>query len=628
MPNGNNGKVLRVDLTQRKVRTDEPDARFYRTYMGGEGLVGYYLLQEQKAGVEPLGPENHLIFAPGVVTGAPLPGSGRHGVGARSPLTGGFAASEAGGFWGAELKHAGYDAIVVEGRADRPVYLWVHDGQAEIRDAAHLWGKTTGEAQEMIRAELGDRAIRVAQIGPGGENQVLYASIINDLKDSAGRGGMGAVMGSKNLKAIAVRGHHPPEMADREQVAALRRWFVDDWEAAGRPMFELGTAGGLSSFNETGNLPTFNFREGQFAGAGHISGEAMRDTILIDRDACFACPVRCKRVVRTEGRYQNDPAYGGPEYETLGALGSICGVDDLAAIAYGNQLCNAYSLDTISTGMSIGFAMECFEAGLLSEADTDGLRLTFGNAEAMVQMIERIARRQGLGDLLAQGVRRAAAAIGRGAEQYAMHVKGLELPMHEPRVKHGMGLGYAVSPIGADHMQGLHDTEYVSRAPTEVGILEPLPATDLSPAKVRLFVYRQTLYALLNSLLFCDFCDRYGLARLPEVVEAVTGWKTTAWELMKVGERALTLARAFNVREGLGRKDDRLPERFFSPHPTTEPKGVAVDREALARAVTTYYGMMGWDGDGVPTEARLHELGIGWAIGKMAEGAAATAGRP
>lgn len=617
MPHGYHGKVLRVDLTQRRVWTQEPDERFYRTYLGGEGFIGYYLLTEQRAGVDPLGPENRLVFAPGVVTGAPVPGSGRHGVGARSPLTGGFAASEAGGFWGVELKRAGYDAIVVEGQADRPVYLWVHDGEVEIRDAAHLWGKTTGEVQELIRTEMGDRAIRVAQIGPGGENQVLYACIINDLKDAAGRGGMGAVMGAKRLKAIAVRGHHAPEVADRERLTALSRWFVEDWEAAKRPMYELGTAGGLSSFNEIGNLPTFNFREGQFAGAHKISGEAMRDTVLIDRDACFACPVRCKRVVRTEGRFGNDPAYGGPEYETLGALGSICGVDDLAAIAYGNQLCNAYSLDTISTGMSIGFAMECFEAGLLTEADTGGLRLTFGNAEAMVQMIERIARREGLGDLLAQGVRRAAAAIGRGAEQYAMHVKGLEIPMHEPRVKHGMGLGYAISPIGADHMQGLHDTMYVSKPATEVGILEPLPATDLSPAKVRLLIYRQTFYALLNSLVLCDFCDRYGPGLLADVVKAVTGWDATTWELMKVGERALTLARAFNAREGLGRKDDCLPERFFSPHYTTEPKGVAVDREAFEQAVTTYYAMMGWDGEGVPTEARLHELGIGWVIGKM-----------
>lgn len=617
MPLGYNGKILRVDLTRRKLTADEPDAKVYRTYLGGEGLIGYYLLQEQPAGVDPLGPDNRLIFAPGVVTGAPLPGSGRHGVGARSPLTGGIAASESGGFWGTELKRAGYDAIIVEGRADRPVYLWVHDGEAELRDAAHLWGKTTGETQELIRAELGDKAIRVAQIGPGGENQVLYACIINDLKDAAGRGGMGAVMGSKNLKAIAVRGHHGPEMADREKVSALSRWFVQDWEASGRPFYELGTAAGLSSFSEIGNLPTFNFREGQFAGADKISGEAMRDTILIDREACYACPIRCKRVVRTEGRFKNDPRYGGPEYETLGALGSICGVDDLAAIAYANQLCNAYSLDTISAGMTIGFAMECFEAGLLGEADTGGIRLTFGNAEAMVQMIERIARREGIGDLLANGARRAAEAIGRGADQFAIHVKGLELPMHEPRIKFGMGLGYAVAPIGADHMQGLHDTGYVANPPTEVGILDTLPADDLSAAKVRMLVYRQTFYGLINCLLICDFCDRYGPPLIADVVQAVTGWKTSAWELMKAGERALNLARAFNVREGLGKQDDWLPERFFSPHFTTEPKGVAVDREALRQAVASYYAMMGWDAEGVPSEAKLQELGIGWVTGKM-----------
>jgi aldehyde:ferredoxin oxidoreductase len=357
--------------------------------------------------------------------------------------------------------------------------------------------------------------------------------------------------------------------------------------------------------------------EGSFAGAAKITGEVMAEEILVDRDTCYACPIVCKRVVEVEGPHSVDRAYGGPEYETLGSLGSACGVDDLKAIAKGNELCNAYTLDTISTGMTISFAMECFENGLLTLEDTGGIDLRFGNAEAMLKVIELIARREGIGDLLAQGSKKAAQQIGRGAEQYAMHAKGVEFPMHEPRVKQGMGLGYAVSSIGADHMQGLQDHSYVSRAPTNLGILETLPMHDLGPIKVRMLVYRQCWWGSLNCLVICDHCDLYDPAKGAQLLAAVSGWDTNAWELMKIGERSLTMARAFNLREGFTKDDDWLPDRVFEAHPNSPPWGIAMSREDLRNAIDLYYGMMGWDAEGVPTAAKLHELGIAWVIEEL-----------
>lgn len=617
---GFNGKILKVNLSSGKIRYDEPAEAFYRTYLGGSGLVGYYLLRETKAGIDPLSPDSLLVFAAGIVTGAPSGGTGRHTVGGKSPLTGGFAAAESGGFWGAELKHAGFDAIVITGRSERPVYLWLHDGEAEILDAGHLWGKTTADCQETIRKDLGDKKIRVAQIGPGGENQVMYACVMNDLINSAGRGGLGALMGSKQLKAIAVRGRTGPEMANPEAVKEVAKYFGKRWQESGwgRRLRDSGTATGVLGYNTIGNLPTYNFKEGSFEGAEKISGEIMRDNLLVGRETCYACPIRCKRVIQADEPYNLGKQYGGPEYETIGSFGSLCGVDDIYAISHANQLCNAYTIDTISTGVSIAFAMECYENGLFTKEDTGGLELRFGNAEAMIEMVHKIAYRDGIGDLLAQGVKRAAEAIGHNADRYAMHVKGMELPMHDPRVKQGMGLGYAVSSIGADHMQGLHDTSYPTEGPTEVGILETLSPYELSPAKVRWFVYLQRMWSSWNCLLLCDHCGEiYDTIKVNDLVRGVTGWNTTNWELMKAGERSLAMARAFNMREGLNVSNDWLPKRFFKPHPTTPPSDIAVSTDDLRQGVDIYYEMAGWDKNGVPTPAKLVELGVEWVIDQL-----------
>jgi len=612
------GRVLRVDLTQGRIDVETLDDAFYRRYLGGWGTIAHCLLREVPPGADPLGPANRLVFATGVVTGLPLSGAARHAVGAKSPLTGGFGAAEVGGFWGTELKRAGVDAIVVEGRAPRPVYLWVHDGQADLRDAAHLWGLETKECEARLREELGDARIRVACIGPGGENLVRYACIMNDLKDAAGRTGLGAVMGSKNLKAIAVRGTGRITPADPETIQRLAKWFASKVEELAYGWHTLGTGAAMPTFELTGNLPVRNFRDGGFP-VEKISPETIRDTIRIGMDGCFACAIRCKKVVKVDEPYPVDPAYGGPEYETLAALGSACGVDDLIAIAKANERCNAYTVDTISAGMAIAFAMECCERGLLSPEEVGGLDLRFGNAEAMLALVEQIARRQGLGDFLAEGVRRMAERIGRGSEAFAMHVKGQEYPMHEPRLKRALALGYAISPTGADHNHSLHDTALEKEGLAlqnlrELGVLEPMPLDDLGPAKVRATWVHILDQIAQNSAVLCDFVP-WSFSQRAEIVRAATGWNFTLFEWMKAGERVLNLARLFNAREGFTAADDWLPLRSFQPATSGPLAHTAVDPARLGEALGTLYRVAGWDPHtGWPTRGRLEELGLEWAV--------------
>ena len=616
---GYTGKILKVDLTHGTLEIEEPDALFYRRYMGGSGFVGYYLLKEMPANVDPLGPDNLLIFAGGPMTGVPVAGAGRSAVGGKSPLTGGYGEADVGGFFGAEMRRAGFDAVVVRGKAETPVYLWLHDGKAEIRPAGHLWGMTAAECQEAVREELGEKNARVALIGPAGEKLVRFACVINDLKHAAGRTGMGAVMGSKNLKCVVARGKTAILVADNAAVKALAKSMVDTWKEKAGGMHELGTAGGLTGLSALGALPTRNFQDGQFEGADAIGGEAMRDTILIDRGGCFACPIRCKRVVEVnDDEYQVDPMYGGPEYETLGAFGSNCGVDDLRAVAKANELSNAYGLDTISAGMVVSFAMECFEKGLLTLEDTGGLDLHFGNAEAMVELTRQIALREGLGDLLAEGSTRAAAKIGKGAEAFAMNVKGQPFPMHECRTRHGQALGYAVSPTGADHMHNIWD-ESLAHAPLGdgmlgLGVYEAVPLTELNARKVYAYTVSTNFRWVSNQLCCCMFVP-WTHPETTQLVRAITGWRTNLWELIKIGERGVTMARLFNLREGLTRADDVLPARMATFHVSTSLNEKPVTPEVLDEAVSTFYGMMGWDSEtGVPTKTRLQELDIAWAV--------------
>jgi len=628
MPTGYNGRILRVNLTTGMIAEERPAEIVYRMYMGGSALSLYYLLKEQKPGVDPLGPENKLVFMSSVISGAPLAGLTRYTVASRSPLTSAFGEAEAGGFWGPELKMAGFDGVIIEGRSPQPVYLWIKDGKAEIRDAAKIWGKDTGEAERLIREELGDNRIRVAQCGPAGEKMVRYACVVNELKHANGRTGMGAVMGSKNLRAIAARGAERLTLDNLEKVREIGKKVVElikeaplaqNFKKYGTPFFVL-------PLNTSGILPTRNFQAGQFTGAEAISGETMTDTILVKTEGCYACAVQCKRAVKVEGKYKASPEYGGPEYETIASLGSFCGIDNLPAIAHGNELCNRWGIDTISTGVCIAFAMECTERGILTPQDTDGIDLRFGNVDGMLEMIRKIAFREGFGNILAEGVQRAAQKIGRGSEKYAMHIKGQELPMHDPRGKHGLTLSYATSPTGADHIEAPHDTSFLTdnlmlKAAKPAGVLEPSSALELGPRKIRQFVHTQQIWNFFNSLGVCNFAaapyTAFPLVMLAEAVEAITGWNTSLYELMELGERTITMARMFNMREGLSSKDDYLPERLFESLEEGTPREKRIAKESFAEALRLYYQALGWDSQtGVPTDGRLSFLGLDWLISK------------
>ena len=613
---GYNGRVLRVDLTNSRSASEDISGAFCRKYIGGAGFIAYYLLHELKPDTDPLGPQNKLVFACGPLTGVSVGGAARHAVGAVSPLTKGIAKSEAGEWWGPQLKRAGFDALIVEGKAAEPVYLWIHNGEVEIRAADHLWGKQTRETQAQIRSEIGDDHVRVAMIGPGGENMVRLACIMHGLYDAAGRGGLGAVMGSKNLKAVAVRGNTPPPIRDSEGVRSLSTWLRENMDLV-KGFTDFGTGGAMERFEEAGNVPIRNFNGGSYPQVSNISPRTIKETIRVDMDGCFACPVRCKKVVEMDQPYRVDRAYGGPEYETIGAIGSCCGVDDLAAVAQGNALCNAYSLDTISAGVTIAFGMECYEAGLLSTKETGGIELTFGNAESMLQAIELIARREGLGDLLAEGSAAAARRIGRDAEAYAMHVKGLEIPMHEPRLSTGLALGYMVNPHGADHMDNMVDVlmsgygeqPAMSLADAVPLGLEPTSLEDVGPRKTLYFKIHQGKRIVCDSLALCHFLP-YSLTQITELLSSVTGWKTSEMELIRISERILAMCRLLNIRTKAG-DDDDLPQRFYRPAASGPLSKTYLDRDAMLQAKLRYYELMGWDEHGVPRSEKLEELGIG-----------------
>ena len=630
MPNGYNGKILHVDLTRGTLVIEEPEEAFYRKYLGGSAMGMHYILRDMPKGADPLGPDNVLTLMTGVTTGATISGQSRINANAKSPISGGIGDSQGGGFFPAELKFAGFDGIVVKGKSDKPVYLWVKDGDFELRDAAHLMGKKTGEVEDLLKSELGDNKIEVLQHGPAAEKGVLFSSLVSMANRNNGRTGMGLVMASKNLKAVVVRGTKKPSIAAPKALAELNKSgpkiLPDNPDMPG--LAEEGTATVVLFQNTAGTLPTRNYTEGQFEGCEDISGARMVETILKERDTCFACVVRCKRVVEIkEGPYRADPKYGGPEYETLGTFGSYCGINDLAAIATANQLCNEYGVDTIAAGATIAFAMECFENGVITEEQTDGLALKFGDAAAMLQALEKMLNAEGkLGQALSQGSERAARMWGNGADEFLITVKGAEAPAHMPQAKRSLGLIYAVNPFGADHQSSEHDPYYeegvadlnLNRLKL-IGLGTPQPGYSLTEEKVRFAYLTEVFYSMLDSLEVCQFVygpawTLYGPAETVEMVRAVTGWDVTVEELMAVGERRLNLFRTFNAREGLNRNADKLPKKFFKALKGSGPTaGVALTHEEIESALDHYYRFAGWTTDGIPTPETLQKHDIAWA---------------
>ncbi len=618
--------VYHIDLSRGTVETRTVPEDVYRKYPGGSALAAYLLLHAIPAGADPLGPDNVLVMAVSPLTGLAISGQSRMTACARSPLTGAIGDSQCGGFFPAEMRSAGVDAIVFTGRAPDPVYLWLNDGHAELRPANHLWGKVTGEVDRLLKEEVGDPKAEVAQIGPAGENLVRFAAIMNMANRANGRTGMGAVMGSKRLKAVVVRGTKSPKPARPEEFRGLVK-RLKDLESAnpGIAWFgQYGTSGVLALQDKMGGQPTRNYSEGTFEQCKDIDGSTLAKTILKERDTCYACVIKCKRVVEVrDPDLEVDPVYGGPEYETLTFFGSMCGVGDLKLLSRASADANKYGMDTISCGATIAWAMEAKAKGLL---DDGGLGLAWGDGHSVLRAIEAIARRQGVGDLLAEGSLRAATTLGAAAVDLTVTVKGQELPAHMPQHKRSLGLIYAVNAFGADHQSSEHDSMLRTKPGSlhrrrlgELGEWGDLDLRDLSEAKVR-FAYRtQCFYSALDSLGLCQFVwgpswQLYGPSETVELVRYGTGWDATLEELIEAGERRIHLLRAFNAREGIGKTADVLPKKLFQPLGGKGPTaGVALTPEEFERARETYYQLAGCDpATGYPTRGKLAQLGLDW----------------
>ncbi len=614
------GKVIHVDLGSGSVSVEPLDGSLAAEYLGGTGFAARWLYDGVGPETDPLGPDNLLIFAVGALTGTAFPQASRHVIAAKSPLTDIYGESHAAGHWGAELKFAGYDAIVFRGRSPRPVYLWVEDGSIELRDASDLWGRTTYETEAMIREEAGDPFVKVASIGQAGENLVRFAGIFNDHGRAAARSGIGAVMGSKRLKAVAVRGHGSVELADPDRFMEL---FFDWRERMLSHPFtpdrvKYGTNNLVELMQAIGRLPAYNHREGVFDEWEKVSGERITREYLVAPKADFACLQRCGRFVRVpSGKYAM--VGKGPEYEGLDALGPNVGNSDVEALIYANHLCNQYGMDVISAGGVIAWAMESWERGLLTAEDTGGLELRWGDGDLIVQLVEMIAFRKGFGDLLAEGVYRASKKIGRGTEKYAMHVKKMEIAAQDGRAQKSMGLAHATSNRGADHLYAFPVLDEVG---FEKEIVERFGERYLPEMTDRLNPkYKGIMVKELED--FCAVVEAVGVCKygtvippvfyygdLADALTAATGVTYDEARLRLIGERIVNLQRLFNVREGITRRDDTLPERFTrEPMPRGPSRGQVVE---LDQMLDEYYGHRGWDPEtGIPTRERLEALGLG-----------------
>jgi len=617
MVGGYAGKVLRVNLSDGEISVKDLDLSLARSLIGCLGIASKIMLDEVDPGVEPFNAENKLILATGPLTGSMAPAANKSAVISRSPLTNIWGESIFSANCGIELKRAGYDMIIIDGRANKPVFLWINDGSVEIRDAGSMWGMDTFMACEAIKMDLGERDAAVACIGPAGERLVRLAAIISDNGRAAGRCGLGAVMGSKNLKAIAVKGSQRIKVADPEMLNNLSKEIIKTVKDKMEAFTDYGTSRGVVAFEEMGNLPIKNWTKGSFPGAEKISGIRMAETILVGRKACFACPVACGRYIGiSSGSYAPLEGYG-PEYETIAALGSLCMNDNLEAIAKANDLCNRFGLDTISVGATIAFAMECYERGIISNDDTGGIELTWGDPDAIIKMVELIGLKRGFGAILGEGSMRAAEKIGKGADRYAMHVKGLEIPMHNPYRFKEMGLQYATSERGACHLRGFSMLPARGILIPDIGLDKKLDGFTID-GKAHVVKIMQDACRMVDALGICKFIVFFGgihLRNIAKLYTAVTGWETTLEDLMKAGERIWMLQRTFNVRMGVRRKDDTLPRRFLEePMVEGAAKGQIVELEPMLRE---YYAERGLDDEGKPRKEKLMELNLDFAVKYM-----------
>jgi len=592
------GKVVDVNLSNLSCEHRELEHELVVRFIGGKGIGAKILYDELRPGVDPLSPENILIFATGPLTGTIAPTSGRWAVVTKSPHTGIFLDSQVGGHFGAALRRAGVDILIVRGKSEKPVYLYVENGEVKIYDASHLWGKTIFETEDELK-KIHPEA-KVGSIGPAGENLVTFAIIGFDYYRQAGRGGAGAVMGSKNLKAVVAKPTSELQYFDekgmKESVKRLLKLIKE--HPVMKKRTEIGTPMWVKMANEGGFLPTRNFSRGVFEKADEISGETMKEKIWVRNKACFGCPIACGKLTHVrDGKYKCNEVEG-PEYETIALLGSNCEITPIESVAFLNRICDNLGLDTISAGGVVAFAMECFEKGLLG--DTDGLELKFGNADAASELLKKIAYRHGIGELFAQGVKKAAEKIGQGSERFAIHVKGLELPGVEPRGSWGMALAFATADRGGCHQRAWTPTAELT------GVLP-----RFSTEGVAKFVKEtQDERAVCFSLVLCDFVP-FTVQDFAELLYNATGISLSTEEYMLTGERIWNIIRLFNVGEGISRKDDTLPLRIMEqPSPLGPAEGKVITVDILNKMLDEYYALRGWDQNGIPTDETLRRLGL------------------
>jgi len=595
------GTILRVNLTDGSIKKEALDPDLARDYIGARGLGSRILCNEIDPRIDPLSADNKLIFASGPLSGTNAPSAGHFNVVTKGPLGGTIAASSSGGVFGPMLKYAGYDLIIFEGKAEKPVYLWINDAAVEIRDAGAIWGKTVPEATEEIRAETDEEA-SVSCIGPAGERLVLFANIMNEYGRAAGRTGVGAVMGSKNLKAVAVRGTGAVRVADRDAFRAAMvkaRDKIRNHPVGGGGLRKYGTDVLVNILNESGGLPTRNFREGVFATADKVGGESLTKQILTRPRGCFSCIISCGRATRvTNPKYEG--VGEGPEYETAWSFGPDCGVDDLDAVTKANYLCNDYGIDGITMGATIACAMDLFDRGILTKKDTDGIDLNFGNAEGMVEMTRRTCTGEGFGKRLALGSYRLAESCGH--PEYSMTAKKQEMPAYDPRVLQGIGLNYATSNRGGCHVRGYMTAVEILGNPVKIDNLT-------TEGKAQWTITFQNLTAALDSTGACLFSTfGIGADELAALLSATTGIPYSTEAFMQAGDRIWNMERLFNLASGLSAKDDTLPQRLLKePMPAGPCKG---EVSKLDQMLPEYYTLRGWDGVGVPTKEKKAQLGL------------------
>ncbi len=620
-------RILYVDLETKTTEVKTLDAETYRKYPGGSALGMYLMLKEMDPHVDPLSPENILIFSVSPLTGIAISGQSRMCVTTKSPLTGAAGDSQVGGFIPAALKGNGWDAIVIKGKAEAPVYLYIEKDQAEIRDASNVWGKITGDAEDAIAKDLGHDKFEISVIGPAGENLIPYAAIMHRRSRANGRNGVGAVMGSKNLKALVVKKAPPVAPQDPAGMKTLTL-DVKQRMAANETIVDTalnGSAGCVDGIAAEGFLPAYNWEKGTMDDWIKTAGTTITKTILKKRETCFGCAIRCKGVVEIPGKV--DPEYGGPEYETCATFGSYCGNTDLGELCYANQLCNMYGLDTISCGATIAWAMDCFERGILTEKDTDGLELKFGNGAVFEELIHKIVKKEeGIGALLAKGSAAAAKELGPEAEDLVVACKGQEWPAHMVQFKTNLALNYAANPFGADHQSCEHDPALMAPDDDQnwlwPNMLEHFEKCDryglLDDNKAKFAYATQKFYAMMDTLCLCQFAwgpawQLYGPQELIEFCRYGVGWETSIEELQEIGERRINMMRLFNQKLGLSRKDDTLPKKAFLPIEFTEGEIAQITPEQFEQTLTTYYQYAGWDPEtGNPTQETIKRLGLEW----------------